>query len=245
LHGSTLHGQQFQRSDLRDVPVAYFHLTSPVGQLLRAANVDPHRRLGVIGLGTGTLACYALPGQQLTFYDIDPLIRAIAYEPDTALFTFVADARRHGARVDLVLGDARVRLTQQPMDEPDRYGILVVDAFSADSIPIHLITREAVQVYLSHLREDGIIAFHISNHHLDLEPVLANLADDLALAALCQYGGSDERLRTLRSKWMLLARKPEYLRCVRGSADWKPPRAAPRVGVWTDDYSNVLSVFRP
>jgi hypothetical protein len=243
-HGSTLHGRQFLGDDLRDVPLTYYHENSPVGQLLRAANKDAGRPLGVIGLGTGTLACYALPGQHLTFYEIDPLIRDIAYDPDTALFSFVSDARQRGAHVDFILGDARVRLSQQQPDKPDRYGILVVDAFSSDAIPVHLITREALEVYLSHLRSDGILAFHITNQHLDLEPVLANLAADLGLAALYQEGGYDERPSTLGCKWMLLARRPEHLRCGSDSPDWKPPQADPRLRVWTDDYSNVLSVFR-
>jgi hypothetical protein len=261
-HGTTLHGMQFLDPKRKDVPITYYHGTGPVGQFCEAYNGDPAQALGVIGLGTGTMACYARPGQNLTFYDIDAAVRDISFTTDR-YFTYVEDARRRGAKVNLVLGDARVTMERQTLAEDEKYGILVVDAFSSDAIPIHLITREALHVYLDKMRPDGIIAFHISNRYLNLEPVLANLAEEEGMNALVQHDRQPAPGKT-DSTWVVLARKPEHLsRLMRkGQTEpvaralalsvlgiyeerslWQPVTKDDRVGVWTDDYSNLWSVF--
>jgi spermidine synthase len=267
-HGTTLHGKQFQDPARKEEPITYYHRTGPVGQFCEAYNRDPSRPLGVIGLGTGTMACYALPGQRLTFYDIDAAVRDISYTTDR-YFTFVADARKRGAEIDLVLGDARVTMERQNLADNEKYGLLVVDAFSSDAIPIHLITREALRIYLDKLRPDGIVAFHISNRYLKLEPVLANLAKAEGLTALIQHDDRRGYLGKTASTWVVIARQPEHLSRLMQRQEqwrdlgqaaqslvlnglykempvpWKPVEVDEKVGVWTDDYSNLWSVFGP
>jgi hypothetical protein len=212
VHGTTLHGTQFTAPSLRAEPQTYYHRTGPIGTLCAAYNTDPRRPMGLIGLGTGTMACYALEGQQMTFYDIDPVVKHISYDTDE-YFTYVADARRRGAKVDLILGDARLTLDANPLEGDDRYGILVVDAFSSDAIPVHLITREALAMYLTKVREDGLICFHISNRYLDLEPVLGRLAEDLGLVGMHMSDDDEKGLYgKSRSHWVVLARDKGYLK---------------------------------
>ncbi len=311
IHGTTMHGKQFLNESRRDEPLTYYHRSGPIGQVFTAYNDDPKKNYAVIGLGTGTMACYALPGQHVTFYDIDPVVRDISFKEDNPYFTFVEDARKRGAHVDLVLGDARVMLEKQHLAPEEKYSLMVIDAFSSDAIPMHLITLEALQLYLDRMTEDGIVCFHVSNRYLDLRPVLDNLAQKLGLADLYE---SDDEERGYPGKsgstWVVLARKPEYLerlyqwvmifdrpvylkppfrtdRWLMEQVDfqaalwpligwpdggaglsalamlqygfaeevgrvWKPVRPRPgetkwpdpaKVGVWTDDYSNLLSVF--
>lgn len=272
MHGTTMHGKQFTDDGWRDDPLTYYHRTGPVGLVFAAYN-DPARPFAVIGLGTGTMACYAQKGQHVTFYDIDPVVRAISFDSDR-YFTYVQDARDRGADVELVMGDARLTLERQQLDEKDKYGLLVVDAFSSDAIPIHLLTWEALEnVYLPKMREDGIICFHISNRYLDLQPVLANFAQKGGLAGYVMSDDDDAAPGKARSTWVVLARKPEHLDRLasadrynrlfgvkdweamrqplldagfmlgRLEAPWKPLKPDEKVGVWTDDYSNLWSVF--
>jgi SAM-dependent methyltransferase len=292
IHGTTLHGKECRNEGFRDEPLSYYHHTGPIGQVFEAYNTDGKRNLAVVGLGTGTLACYAQKGQKLTFYDIDPAVRAISY--DTArYFNFVEDARQRGALVDIVMGDARLTMERKRLDEKDRYGILVVDAFSSDAIPIHLLTREALRMYLDRLAPDGILAFHISNRYLNLKPVVANLAQDANLAGLVGEDDDESHPGKARSTWVMLAREPRHLSRLVSQEQWlqeskqfrdavlplvawpdqgtglarqawflhqlTDPKATPdgalvesmwsfpkpreRVGVWTDDYSNLLRVL--
>jgi hypothetical protein len=298
VHGTTLHGMQYlDVPDFeydRDQPIIYYNRNGPVGQLFDAYSPDvaalgasagplattirrPGVRpnLGVIGLGTGTMACYAEPGQHLTFYDIDPAVRDISFL-DNGYFTYVPDARRRHVIVeDLVLGDARLTLQRQQLSEEDKYGILVVDAFSSDAIPIHLINQNAIRIFLDKLTANGIIAFHISNRYLNLLPVLANIAEAEGIVGLYQQDQGDFANGRWPTTWVVLARKPEHVERLNdmaweketGVGEWSKvqpllrsagipvpaldplwedlnKRRDPRVGVWTDDYSNVLSVFR-
>jgi SAM-dependent methyltransferase len=287
IHGTTLHGKECFNEGYRDEPLTYYHHTGPIGQVFEAYNADARRNLAVVGLGTGTMACYARKGQELTFYDIDPAVRSISYDTDR-YFDFVEDARNRGAHVDLVMGDARLTMERQQLDEKDRYGILVVDAFSSDAIPIHLITREALQMFLDRLAPDGILAFHISNRYLDLGPVLANLAQDANLAGLIGEDEDESYPGKARSTWVMLARKPQHLGRIVAPDQFREdilplvawpdqgtglarqawllhqlvdPKASRNgalvdsmwtslksrrkkaVGIWTDDYSNLLRVL--
>jgi hypothetical protein len=247
------------------------------------------RHVGLIGLGAGTLASYGQPGQKLTYYEIDPLVKRIAYDP--AYFTFVQDARDRGVVVDVVLGDARVKLEERAdQATSDKFGLLVIDAFSSDAIPIHLITREALAIYLKNLADDGLLAFHISNRYLDLEPVLGNLAAELGLAGFIQEDYEGHIPGKAGSTWVILARQestlvqllhegrweqwkskrewPAVQAAIRTlaafpdadgrvhaqaavylsllehlRAPWRRLRVRPAVGLWTDDYSNLLRVF--
>ena len=302
VHGTTLHGTQFLNDERRDEPLTYYHRSGPIGEVMMLYNT-PERlpNLAVIGLGTGTMACYARPGQHLTFYDIDPVVRRLSFDGNPMYFSYVQDARDRGAHLDLVMGDARLTMERQQVTESEKYGVIVVDAFSSDAIPVHLITREAMQVYLDKLAPDGLLAFHISNRYFDLKPVLYNLAQERGLSSVYQ---SDDReadkestalLGKSSSTWVVLARDSKYLDGLRALNDWEDRRAdlygqffrlslwpdpgvglasqtmlmhklldqaisrrpsqwkelepdknwpdLGKVGVWTDDYSNLLSVF--
>src|SRR5262245_28923965 len=180
-HGSTLHGRQSLDQKRRLEPVAYYHRGSPIGlvmeELDRRSTV---LRIAVIGLGTGTMAAFARPGDIITFYEIDPLVRAIA--TNRFYFAYVADALDRGATVRIELGDARIRMDQVRKERPgERYDLIVVDAFSSDAIPVHLLTREALRLYVDMLNVRGLIVLHLSNRYLSLEPVVANLAEDAQL----------------------------------------------------------------
>jgi spermidine synthase len=238
-NGTTLHGEEIRKPGERSEPLTYYHTSGPIGQVFTEfSGPRAKRKVGLIGLGAGTLASYGEPGQHLTFYDIDPAVKAIATNEN--YFTYLRDCR---ASYDIVLGDARLKLR----DAADHtYGILVVDAFSSDSIPIHLLTREALELYFRKLTDDGVLAVHISNRHLDLEPVLANLARELKLLGLRQYVYGAEKRPVpgiSASHWVVLARRREDLGKLAEDERWKPAQTDPKVGVWTDDYSNLLSVF--
>jgi spermidine synthase len=244
--GSTLHGMQAADGDDRAEPLVYYHRTGPIGQVFAAYNgaQDPPRDLAVIGLGAGALAAYARPEQKLTFYEIDPAVAALCR--DGGYFTYWDDAVRRGARLQLAPGDARLTLENDALSGNEKYGILVVDAFSSDAIPTHLIDREALALYLRRLAEGGLVAFHISNAHIDLGPVLANLAADANVSGLVwnervEPGGPPGKAG---STWVVIARKAEDLaRLPRKS--WQELQPNPAVGVWTDDYSNLWGALRP
>jgi spermidine synthase len=196
------------------------------------------RPMAVVGLGTGTLACYAQRGQSLTFYEIDPAVVRIAQNPQ--YFTFFEDAQRRRADVKVVLGDARLRLREAPSQS---YGIILVDAFSSDAIPVHLLTREALEIYMDKLLPHGLLAIHISNRHLDLEPVLGNLARDLRLMTARETDGDDSTQLKAGSEWVVMARSEEDFEELKAiDRRWQPARMDSTVGVWTDDFHNLLSV---
>ena len=201
----------------------------------------PARHVGVIGLGAGSMAAYAKAGERWTFYDIDPSVLRIAQ--DTNFFTYLA--RSAAAETRLVEGDARLRLREAA---DGGYDLLVLDAFSSDAIPVHLITREAVALYLRKLAPGGKLAFHISNRYLDLEPVLANLAEDLRLVALgCDdMSLTDAEFATGREQahWVVMARTEADLAGFQRRIRWSPLEGRTGVGVWTDDFSSPLRVIQ-
>jgi len=245
-HGTTLHGRQANDPARRGEPLSYYHRQGPIAQLFAELDRRKHHlRIAVIGLGTGTLAAYARPGDTITFYEIDRRVRDIAFDP--AYFTYVSDARARAALVRLELGDARIRLDAVKRERPgERYDLIVVDAFSSDAIPVHLLTREAIRLYLELLAPDGLLAVHISNRYLDLAPVVANLAADAKLEGrLLLDDDADRPEGAARSTWVVLARDASALEGLSGDHFTTVPIAPePRVGVWTDDFHNLLSVFR-
>jgi len=242
-HGTTLQGMQSLDPHRRREPLTYYHPTGPLGQVFKhfAAATPRLRRVGVIGLGTGTMACYASPGQAWTFYEIDPLIRRLA--TDRRYFTYLRDCLETYA---IVMGDARLSLAHAP---DASYDLLIVDAFSSDAIPIHLLTREALRLYFAKVAEGGLLAFHISNRYLRLAPVLAAIAQqnglsgvqgrDLHLSQAQQHQGKSA------SHWVILAQRPEDLDpLTREDTRWRPLNTQPGVKAWTDDFSDLLSVLR-
>jgi hypothetical protein len=201
-----------QAYDGRQEPLTYYHRTGPVGAMLaelrsRKGGAEANAHFAMVGLGTGSVSCYARPGQRLTFYEIDPAVKRLVADTDR-YFTYVSDARKRGAALDFRMGDARLKLKQ---NTDDRYALLLVDAFSSDSIPVHLLTVEAVQLYLDRMTDDGILALHISNKFVRLEPVVAAIAAKLGLTARVWNDDADKRPGKTASSWVVLARKPEHL----------------------------------
>ena len=231
--------------------LTYYHATGPIGQVMEwYRNNNRRPTYAVIGLGTGTMASYAEKGQTLHYYDIDRHIVDIAENPK--YFSYLSSARARGVDLQIIMGDARIQMEQRTTGEfaHEKYDLIAVDAFSSDAIPIHLITKEAVKAYLNKLNANGILAFHISNRHLRLGPVLANIAEHLStvenipLKALEQHDQEEEEPGKSRSDWVILARDEAHFGELAKQKDrWKELKVDPQVGVWTDNFSNVLRVF--
>ncbi len=241
LHGTTNHGMQAFHPDYREQAWTYYHPTGPVGMIFQAMEsleLGLPKEVGVVGLGTGTLAAYGQPGRTITFFEIDPAVVAIAANPK--LFTYLADCQGRDGHVEIVLGDARLQLAKQP---PGRFDLLLIDAFSSDSIPLHLLTRQAIDIYLHCLQPEGLLAVHISNRHLDLEPVLANLAADAGLTALVCDDDDESAEGKYRSTWVVLARTCPALKALQQNPSWELLEPDPEKRLWTDDYSNILDVL--
>ncbi len=233
-HGTTDHGAQSTRDP--EEPLGYYGRTSPIGQALAARRPSA---VAVVGLGAGTLAAYGSAGQRWTFYEIDPAVVGIARDP--RLFTFLRDSR---AAIQVVIGDARLTLARAAAS----YDVFVLDAFSSDAIPAHLLTKEAFALYLTRLARGGIIALHVSNRFLDVRRVVAAVARDLRLAGLYQMheGAPPEDPLAegkFPSEWVVLARSAEDLRALMRDGRWTlVPDPATRA--WTDDFSHVLGALR-
>jgi spermidine synthase len=237
-HGTTLHGMQALAAERRGEAFTYYHATGPIGQTWKALpQAAAGREIAVVGLGVGTLAAYAQPGQHWTFFEIDPAIERIARTRE--YFSFMETC---GDRCRVVIGDARVSLTRMP---EHAYDLLVLDAFSSDSIPIHLMTREALSLYLSRLAPDGVLVMHISNRHLRLAPIVARLAASQKLVALQQLElaapGWPEGKNP--SHWIVMARNPTDLSALSKDRRWSPLVASSSTPLWTDDFSNILSAL--
>jgi hypothetical protein len=240
IHGATVHGGQSLEPGRRAEPMAYYTRSSPIGQVFEAFSGDQAKsHVGVIGLGVGTLAAYGESPQRWTFFEIDPAVERLARDP--RYFTYLADAR---ANVRVVLGDARLSLRAEPAGE---FGLLVVDAFSGDSVPVHLVTREALRLYLEKLDQQGVLLFHVSNRYLDLRPVLDALAKDANLVALTEDDlvVSDAALRggKLASRWVVIARCAEELGPIARDPRWRALSTDKPLGVWTDDFSNLFALL--
>jgi hypothetical protein len=241
VHGTTLHGTQIYKVENtfdpafqafastnpwhnllvegsngiyspRQEPLTYYHRTGPVGAMVhelrcRKGGADAKADFAMVGLGTGSASCYALPGQKLDFYEIDASVRHLTYDDDT-YFTYVTDAKARGGLLDIHMGDARLKLRD---NTAKKYALLLVDAFSSDSIPVHLLTKEAVQLYLDRMTDDGILALHISNKYVRLEPVVSAIARDMGLTARVWNDDSEKIPGKTASSWVALARSPEHL----------------------------------
>ncbi|HEX9185292.1 MAG TPA: fused MFS/spermidine synthase [Burkholderiales bacterium] len=236
LHGVIMHGEQFMHPEYRGMVTTYYQHSSGVGAALLARRERPGAmHVGVIGLGTGTLAAYGRKGDRFRFYEINPRVVGLAARE----FAYLADS---DATLEMVLGDARLSLEREP---PQNFDILAVDAFSSDAIPVHLITREALALYLRHMKPDGIVAFHVSNRFLDLVPVVARLAaENGAHAVLVAESAGDDDTRT-QSDWVLVSRDARALKAKEieeAGAEVAEDRAALRT--WTDDYSNLVQILK-
>lgn len=239
-HGRIIHGLQYQAEARRNVPTTYYGEDSGIALALEH---HPRRaeglRIGVIGLGTGSLAVWARPKDTVRFYEINPDVLRLA-GPDARTFTYLRDT---AARVEVVVGDARLALERElARGATQRYDVLAMDAFSSDAIPMHLVTREAIAVYLQHLDPGGILAIHISNRYLDLKPVVRGIARHFGLGHV--FVSSAEGDLTWSTTWALLARDRRLLEAGPIAEAAEADGAGEPATLWTDDYSNLLRVLK-
>jgi SAM-dependent methyltransferase len=232
-HGTINHGEQYLNPARRDLPTTYYGPNTGVGVAIREKGKSKALRVGVIGLGTGTLAAYGRPGDYFRFYEINPLVLRLARTE----FTFLGDCK---AKLEVAMGDARLSLEREA---PEHFDVLAVDAFSSDSIPVHLLTREAMQVFYRHLNPDGVLAVHVSNRYLDLAPVVAGEARATGKLARVVDTDDDDTQDVFGATWVLLTSpaagfgKEE----LSSSAEIKSTR---HIRLWTDDYSNLFQILR-
>ncbi len=241
-HGTTLHGAQNIRPPWNRDPLTYYRVLGPLGDLFGVSRLgDAPLRVAVVGLGTGSVACHAREGDRFTYYEIDPLVERLAR--DDRFFTYLRDCTPDAP---VVLGDARLSLARG--DGQDEYDLMVLDAFSSDAIPAHLLTREALAVYRERLSPRGVLAFHVSNRYLDLIPVVADLAGDAgmhAMAGLDRRITDAERRRLLTpSVWVAVTRDSATIAPLAETGRWAWLERDEERRLWTDDYSNVLGVLR-
>jgi SAM-dependent methyltransferase len=245
-NGTIQHGTQiFGTDEQRRTPTTYYAPDSGVGLALRLCCPGPDRSdisdgsdrgrtIGVIGLGAGTIAAYGRPGDRIHFYEINPAVEPIARNA----FTYI---RESGAQIDVVQGDARTSLAHQ---QPQQFDVLVVDAFSGDAIPLHLLTAEALALYKRHLAPGGIVAFHISNQHVDLEPAIALLAQNAGMQAVRVSTLANEDRGEFSANWVLMSGNAAFFAQPEIAAAGRPTVFKPGLRLWTDDYSSLLPLLR-
>ncbi len=241
FHGTTLHGKQSLERDRRNEPLTYFYKTGPIGQVFQSFNAShPSAHVGVLGLGIGTLVSYGTPEQDWTFYEIDPSVIRLASDPQ--YFTFLKDAK---SPFSIVLGDGRFSIKNAPQNY---YDLLIMDAFSSDSIPTHLVTKEAIQLYLEKLNQTGLLVINISNRHINLEPVLGALAQNLGLSTLSQLeftiSPTEKALGKSPSHWVILTKNPSNFGELIHDSRWQAIAESSQDFLWTDDFSNIFQVLR-
>jgi hypothetical protein len=233
VSGHITHGRQFIEPDKRALPLAYYGPGTGVHKAVMHCAERPDMRMGVIGLGVGTMATFVGPGQSVTFYEINPEVERLARE----YFWYLTECR---GKVDVVLGDGRLSLERQ---EPQKLNLFVLDAFSSDAIPMHLLTSEAMAIYVRHLADDGVIAVNVTNTHLDIEPVVQALADHYGLGTTIIHTEDDAATLAHRADWMLLTHDRRFLAANRPQR--RPGVAEPRkLPLWTDHESNLFQIMK-
>ncbi len=239
-HGTTIHGVEARYQLPNLIPATYYHPTGPIGQLLTEdALGDRLKNVAAIGLGTGTLALYNEPGCTMRFIEIDPAVVRIAANPEW--FSYLKLAK---GDITINAGDGRLEMDLMP---DKSFGIIILDAFSSDAIPTHLLTREAMAIYRKKLQPGGLIAIHISNVYFNLEPVVANLAADMGMVARVQHDSITKKQQDKEAKsasvWCILSSKDSDLGPIAKDGRWLVLKPNPKDAVWTDDYTNVLKIM--
>lgn len=233
VHGRILHGFQFRSAGLQKLPTTYYGEESGVGLTLQHLHGSQSKRVGAVGLGVGTVATYGKPGDYFRFYEINPTVLDIA----TNDFSFLKYSQ---ADTEVILGDARISMEREPSQRLD---VLILDAFSGDSIPTHLLTKEAFDVYLRHLNDDGVIAVHISNKHVNLGPVVRRLGNELGLQ--CSVVCSPDRPpRCMKANWVLMTRNAEFLASDTISSHAVALDGSRDFPLWTDQYNNIVQLLK-
>jgi hypothetical protein len=239
LHGSTVHGRQSIIPERRCIPLSYYHREGPLGHIFAHFDtLSEHTKVAIVGLGSGATVSYSRPNQRWTFYEINPAVVSIARSAQ--YFTYLSNCAQ--APVEIVLGDARLKLRTAPNEN---YQLIVLDAFSSDSVPVHLMTQQALDLYLSKLAPAGLLVFHVSNRNLDLTPVVAELARSrgLSFLSLLDLTPADPNGKD-PSHWIVLARDLNDLGTLAKDPHARPLTDYDGQDVWTDDFSNILSVFK-
>lgn len=231
-HGAILHGEEYLDGSNRNKPTTYYGISSGVGRLMSATAMNDARHVGVIGLGTGTLAAYGEAGDRFRFYELDPAVIDVARTE----FSYL---RSTPAKVDVVLGDARLNLEREA---PNDFDVLVVDAFSGDAIPVHLITREALRAYRRHMKADGVIAFHVSNRYLSLAPVVRKLAEDQGMHAILVSDVPQAPL--LKTDWVLVSASEDVFAKPAIAGVATVPATIAGLRVWTDDANDLFRILK-
>jgi len=234
VHGTINHGEQMLNEEYRRLPVTYFCPESGIGRAMRSQEAAP-RRIGILGLGCGTLAAYGKAGDTIRIYEINPTVLDIARRE----FTYLSDTP---AKVEVSLGDGRLSLDSEPNQQFD---ILVMDAFSGDSVPVHLVTKEAFAIYFRHLKPGGILAVNVTNSYLDLGPVMERAAAAFGKTALLyKFDADDSEFLCFSCSWTLIMDQATLDRhpALRTNAKTLPRR--PGFRTWTDDFSNMYSILK-
>lgn len=238
-HGTITHGMQWFAPDFRTTPTTYYASDSGIGLALRFCCQLPDgllrpRRIGVVGLGAGTIAAYGIPGDTMRFYEINPAVPPIAQN----LFTYLRDS---GAQISIVQGDARLSLATDP---PQNFDVLAIDAFSGDAIPMHLLTTQAMRIYQRQLAPGGILAFHVSNQYLDLPPEIAELAEATGMTARLIDSPPNEDVGEYRATWVLVSTNEAFFQQSAISAFARIARRKAGLHAWTDDDSSLLPLIQ-
>lgn len=234
VHGTIEHGAQYLSFPENRNPTTYYGRRSGAGLALRFC-CDGPKRVGVIGLGAGTLAAYGKPGDSFRFYEINPQVISVA----NGWFTFL---KQSPAKIEIILGDARLSLESEPSQQFD---VLAVDAFSGDAIPVHLLTKEALAVYFRHLKPGGILAVHTSNTYLRLAPVVKMLAEDADYTSRLISSDEDATMMVSPADWVLVTRNQDFLNKPETFAGSENIEVPPHLRLWTDDYNNLFEILRP
>jgi SAM-dependent methyltransferase len=237
VHGGITHGLQFVDPSRSMLATTYYNEPSGVGVVLENFPRATNRRVGVVGLGTGTLAVYGRKGDTFRFYDINPEVRRLAKSG----FSFLKNS---AATIEVVPGDARLSLQRET---PQQFDVLVLDAFTSDAIPVHLLTREAFEIYFRHLKPDGVIAVHISNRHLNLLPVTIGVAKHFrTLIRSINWDEPNHPWWFSSSRWVILSRNEPFMfsQPMVAHASIMPDEDAKRAVLWTDDYASVLPLVQ-
>lgn len=239
VHGGIMHGEQRLDTDIeRETPRSYYHKDGPLGQIWETIEKNVEKpRIAAVGLGTGSIAAYGTPKNYITFYELDPNVERLSRNRDN--FTYVDDCIKRWCNLKVVLGDGRLRLAEAE----ETYDLIILDAFSSDAIPIHLLTLEAMNTYLAKLNENGFISFHISNRYINLEPVLLNLAQKLGLGYAVRSDDAEEKTGKGASTWVVLAKDGAFFEPMVEDDRWRGLEPKDGIGLWADDYANVTRAF--
>lgn len=234
VHGDTMHGVESLDVTLAGEPLSYYHKTGPIGDVMQMISNHAHQHVGVVGLGTGTIAAYGGPARHITFFDVDPQVVDIAHD----FFTYI---RRCADDCNVIVGDGRLSIQAQPDSEFD---LIVLDAFNSDSIPAHLVSREAVRMYMSKLKTGGVLLFHVSNRYLDVEKLATIVSMDEGLPVFVRHDDDEEPRGKASSDYVAAVRNAEDLDNIPNKESWEQPDKPADIKSWTDDYSNMMSVIR-